>query len=152
MKLETRWKEKLKFTAVADGHEVPMDTRPPLGDDSALTPKHLLLAAICGCTAMDVVALLKKLRQPPESLSIEADAPMTEGSHPHVFSQVRLTFKLTGPLDASKAVEAVRLSQTKYCGVSAMVAKAVPILYTIELNGNVIGEGRADFQTEDHAT
>ena len=95
---------------------------------------------------MDVVALLKKHKQTIESFQIEADATPTEGVHPAVYSEIKLVFKLKGQLDASKVLESVALSQTKYCGVSAMVSKVVPILYTIELNGKNIGSGRADFK------
>lgn len=136
----------MQFTAEAGAHKVVMDTKPPLGDDAALTPKQLLLAGICGCTGMDVVALLKKYKQPLETFSVDADAAMTEGVYPAVFREVRLTFKFNGALDPAKVLEAVTLSQTKYCGVSAMVVKAVPISYTVELNGQNIGSGKADFK------
>lgn len=146
MKLECSWNEKMKFTAQADQHSVAMDSKPPFGDNSALSPKQLLLAGICGCTAMDVVSLLKKYKQPLESFHVDADAPTTEGGYPVIFKEVKLVFKLTGQLDAERVLESIKLSQTKFCGVSAMVSKAVPINYTVELNGNQIGAGRAEFK------
>ncbi len=146
MKLECAWDEKMKFTAVADGHQVEMDTKPPIGGGTALTPKQLLLAAIAGCTAMDVVALLKKYKQPLDSFHVDTDATTTEGVYPAVFKEVKLTFRLKGELDVARVLEAVLLSQTKYCGVSAMVSKAFPISYTVELNGKSIGTGTADFK------
>ena len=94
---------------------------------------------------MDVVALMKKYKQPLDSFDIDADVTASEGVHPAVFTQVHLLFKLTGQVDASKVLEAVHLSQTKFCGVSAMLSKAVPISYTVELNGKNIGEGQAAF-------
>lgn len=145
MKLACTWNEKMQFTAEAGRHTFRMDTAAPIGNDAAPTPKQLLLAGICGCTAMDVVALLKKHKQPLESFEIDADAPTTEGVHPAVFKEVRLTFKLKGQLDVATTLESVKLSQTKYCGVGAMVSKAVPITYVVELNGTPIGEGRAEF-------
>lgn len=146
MKLECIWTDKMKFTAKADNHEVAMDTKPPIGTDTSLSPKQLLLAGICGCTGMDVVALLKKYKQPLEGLEIEADAPLTEGIYPVVFQRVHLTFKLKGAVDAGKAMEAISLSQSKFCAVSAMVSRAVPITYTAELNGKSIGTGRSEFK------
>lgn len=122
-----------------------MDTTSPIGTDVAPTPKQLLVAGLCGCTGMDVVALLKKYKQPLEAFQIEAEATPTEGGHPVVYKDIKLLFKLSGPLDAAKALEAVALSQSKYCGVSAMVSKAVPITYVVELNGQRIGDGKADF-------
>ena len=146
MKLQCNWNEKMKFTAEADNYKIEMDTKPPIGNDTAPTPKQLLLAGICGCTAMDVIALLKKHKQPLESFHVEADAPLTEGVYPAIFKEVKLIFKLKGQLDAEKVLESITLSQTKYCGVSAMVSKAVPISYTVELNGKNIGTGYADFK------
>jgi putative redox protein len=145
MKVTTRWKEKLSFIALADAHEVAMDTRAPLGSDSAMTPKQLVLAGLAGCTAMDVVALMKKYHQPLESFEIDTEVEKSSGGYPEVFTAAMLTFKLKGQVEAAKAIEAVELSQTKYCGVSAMLAKAFPIRYRIELNGQIISEGSAHF-------
>ena len=145
MQLTCTWASKMRFTAKAASHEVEMDAKTPICDDSALSPKQLLLAGVSGCTGMDVVALLKKYKQPLEALEIETDAPTSEGKHPVIFKSIHLTFKLKGELDPQKVTEAVKLSQTQYCGVTAMVSKSVPVTYTIELNGNLIGEGKADF-------
>lgn len=146
MNLKCIWNEKMKFTAESEGHKVSMDALAPVGGGSAMTPKQLLLAGICGCTGMDVVALLKKYKQSFESFEVNAEGVVSEGVHPVVFKEIKLIFKANGPVEAAKFLEAVRLSQTKYCGVTAMVSKAVPIFYTIELNGANIGSGQADFQ------
>lgn len=135
----------MSFTAEADGHQISMDAKSPIGHDSAMTPKHLLLAGICGCTAMDVAALLRKYKQEFESLDVDAEAAPTKGVIPAVFEKVNLTFKVKGAVDSSKLLEAVTLSQTKYCGVTAMVVKAVPVTYVVELNGENIGSGQASF-------
>lgn len=145
MKLTTRWTEQLQFQAEADGHAVGMDTKPPLGQDTALTPKQLLLAAACGCTGMDVAALMRKHRQPLTGLEIEADAALTEGAHPAVFRSLSLTFRFTGAVDPEKALEAVRLSQTRYCSVSAMLSRAFPISYHVLVNSVPAGSGEARF-------
>lgn len=136
----------MKFDAKADEHAVLMDAKPPIGENAGFAPKQLLLAAISGCTAMDVAALLKKYKQPLESFQVEADADSTEGSHPIVFKEIRLTYRLAGQLDSAKVLEAVTLSQTKYCGVSAMVSKAVPISYSVEVNGQGVGTGHSEFK------
>lgn len=133
------------FNAEVENHIVSMDTKSPLGDDSAVTPKQMLIAAICGCTGMDVVALLKKYHQPLLKFEIEAEATVTEGAHPIVFKEVQLVFKLEGVLEKVKVLEAVKLSQTKYCSVSAMLSKAFPIVYTVHLNSQNIGTGSAQF-------
>jgi putative redox protein len=145
MKITTRWNEKMTFTAGDGTHAVQMDTRSPIGSDSALSPKQLVLAGLAGCTAMDVVALLKKHQQPLEAFDVETEVEKTSAGYPEVFSSALLTFKITGQVDPARAIEAVELSQTKYCGVSAMLSKAFPIRYVIELNGQRIGEGSASF-------
>lgn len=145
MKLKSVWSEKMRFSAAVDNHTVSMDTQPPLGEDTAITPKQMLLAAICGCTGMDVVALLKKFHQPLLKFEIEAEATVTEGGYPIVFKEVQLVFKLEGALEKEKVLEAIMLSQTKYCSVSAMLSKAFPIHYTVQLNSENIGSGSAKF-------
>ncbi len=145
MKLISVWNEKMRFLATADNHTIPMDTTPPIGQDTAVTPKQLIIAAICGCTGMDVVALLKKYNQPLAKFEIEAEAILTEGAHPIVFKEANLVFKLEGSLEKEKVLQAINLSQTKYCSVSAMMSKAFPIHYTVQLNSEIIGEGSANF-------
>jgi putative redox protein len=145
MKMKCTWNQKMNFSAEADGYRVTMDAKSPVGDSSAMSPKQLVLAGVCGCTAMDVAALLKKYKQPLENFVVEAEASLTEGVHPAVFKEIKLLFKLTGPIEAAKILEAVQLSQSKYCGVSAMIAKTAAILYDVELNGKTIGTGRAAF-------
>lgn len=145
MRTNCIWNEKMKFAIEADSHRIMIDAKGPIGDDSAMTPKHLLLAGISGCTAMDVVALLKKYKQSFEALEVSAEGDLTKGSHPIVFSKIQLLFKLRGAVDPEKALEAVRLSQTKFCGVTAMVAKSTPISYSVELNSQIIGSGDAQF-------
>lgn len=145
MKTRTVWKEKMLFSGEAGDNQTVMDAKSPIGTGKGLTPKELLALSISGCTGMDVAALLKKYRQPMDSLAVDADVTMTENVYPTVFSNVQLTFEVTGGVDKEKLIEAVRLSQTKYCGVTAMVSKAVPIHYRIVLNGEEIGTGKADF-------
>ncbi|MCC7441545.1 MAG: OsmC family protein [Bdellovibrionales bacterium] len=145
MKVQTVWNEKMQFTASDGGHSIPLDAKRPLGEDAGLLPKQALLAAVSGCTAMDVIALLRKFKQPVDSFRVDAEGETTEGGHPVVFKEIRLRFLLEGAIDPAKALEAVRLSQTRYCGVTAMVCKAVPIRYTVHLGGQEIGAGQAEF-------
>jgi putative redox protein len=145
MNLTCNWQDKMHFTAQADPYRIEMDASPPLGSGEGPTPKQLLLAGICGCTGMDVVALLRKYKQPYTQFSVDAEATMTEGAYPIIFRSVVLVFKIAGEVDPARLLEAVRLSQTRYCAVSAMVSKAVPISYRVELNGTIVGEGRASF-------
>ena len=135
----------MHFVAGADNHKIDMDTKSPFGNDSALSPKQLVLAAICGCAGMDAISLLKKYNQPTEAFHIEADATLSENGHPIIFKKVHLIFKLKGPLDTIKIKEAIHLTLTQYCSVSAMISKSAPISYTIDLNGETVGDGQAHF-------
>ncbi len=148
MKLKSRWIQKMQFSAQVGELSVPMDAKPPIGNGTAMTPKELVLAGLCGCTAMDVVALLKKYKQPLEFLEVDADAISQEAGYPAVFREIKLVFEIRGPMDREKVLEAVRLSQTKFCSVSGMLSKAVPIDYEVRLNSETIGTGKADFSKE----
>ncbi|MGB0369121.1 MAG: OsmC family protein [Flavobacteriales bacterium] len=131
-KVNTVWKEKMAFESQLGNHVVRMDTTPELGDDSGASPKQLLLAGLAGCTGMDVVSLLNKMRVPFTNFEMDIEADLTE-EHPMVFSEIRLVYKFFGKdLDTTKVEKAVKLSQDKYCGVSAMLKKNSPIEYSIE--------------------
>jgi putative redox protein len=144
MKIRTVWKQKYLLESTNEGGvSTTMDTKKPYGDETAPSPKELCLASITGCTAMDLVVYFNKYKQNLKSMRIEADAPVTKG-HPAVFEKVLLDFYLEG-VEEKHAMEAVKRSQTKECGVSAMIAKACPIYYRVFLEGNLIGEGKAAF-------
>lgn len=145
MKIECRWENQMLFKTLMDNHEVSMDAKPPLGKNQGPSPKQLALAGVSGCTAMDVIALLRKYKQEVKSFSVYADAPLTEGKHPVVFQKIDLRYVIEGEVDPEKAIEAVELSQTRYCGVSAMFSRACPIYYHIEINGEKVGEGQSRF-------
>lgn len=145
MKAKVSWRDAMVFEGAAEGHSVAMDAKSPIGKSSALTPKELVLLGMGGCTAMDVIALLKKYKQLPLSFEIDVDVTPSEGKQPAVFESAILFYVVTGNVDPDKLGEAVRLSQTKYCGVNAMLSLAFPIHYRIELNGKEIGTGLAEF-------
>lgn len=147
MKNTLKWSQNMRFEASAAGNTVAMDAKTPIGSGSAQTPKELVAAGLAGCTAMDVVAWLKKHKQPLESLDIDVDVETTKSGYPVVFTHALLSFEATGAVDAQILLEAVRLSQTKYCGVSAMLSKAFPIEYVVRLNQEEIGRGKAEFES-----
>lgn len=145
MKAHLAWEQKMVFNIDAAGNSVKADARPPIGEAKAMAPKELLLSALGSCTAMDVVALLKKHRQQVDKFEIDVEADLSEGGHPKVFTGVKLTFSITGEVDPTKALESVQASQTRFCGVSAMLSRAFPISYDVLVNGALVGSGRADF-------
>lgn len=142
----TLWtREGMKFIAESGEQKVTMDAKAPIGKGEGFTPKELITIGLAGCTAMDVVALMRKYKQPIESLEVLSKAATHEGGHPASFASFELVFAIKGQVDRDKVLEAVRLSQTRYCGVSATLAASAPISYQVELNGETIGTGTAQF-------
>lgn len=146
MQATLKYNEGMKFTARIRDHDVVMDIKAPHGKDSGPSPKELLLPSIMGCTGMDVVSVLKKWNIPFSSFEMSAEANTTN-TQPKVFVQVDLIYDFVVPegTSAEKFEEAVELSMTEYCGVSAMIAKGCPIYYVIRLNGEIESRGQARF-------
>jgi putative redox protein len=147
MKTAVVWKDGIAFDARAGDHSISLDTKPPMGKDSGPSPKELVAMGLGGCTAMDVIALLKKYKQTPSSFRVETEVQMSSGQHPIVFEKAVLSYVVEGDVEAAKLSEAIHLSQTKYCGVSAMLAKAFPIEYRVLLNGTEIVTNTSEFTT-----
>ncbi|MFN7161509.1 MAG: OsmC family protein [Fimbriimonadales bacterium] len=119
---ELVWKGNMLFEGACDitGHRVLFDTHPQSGgNDVAATPMEHLLLAVAACTAMDVVAILRKMRQELTSYRIEIHAERNR-EHPRRFTEVRITHYLRGnDLDPQAVEKAVRLSDERYCSASA---------------------------------
>lgn len=132
MKSKVVLKDGMHFVGELDGFELPIDAEEAFGGQNrGPKPKGLVLTSLIGCTAMDVVSILRKMKAELESFSVEAETELTE-EHPKVFKKILITYKLKGQnLTREKVEKAVTLSQDKYCGVSAMLKKAVPIEHNI---------------------
>lgn len=132
MKSTIEWNGKMKFKATGEsGHEVFMDASEKNGgEDSAGRPKEMVLHGLGGCSGMDVVSILRKMRQEPASFRMEVNAEQTD-EHPIVFNKIHLKYIFTGELEHDKVSRAVELSQTKFCGVSEMLKKSAVLTYEI---------------------
>lgn len=132
--LKTAWMGEMKFDAVVSGHHLMMDAVPEVGgEDAGPRPKELMLASLSGCTGMDVISILNKMRQEVESFNITVEAELTE-EHPKHYFKLHLIYEFKGNnLDIEKLKKAVDLSQDKYCGVSAVYKKAMEITYEIKI-------------------
>jgi len=131
MQASLRWVQGMQFVVTAgSGHAVVLDTTPDHGGTNTGTkPMELLLDAIAGCTAMDVVPLLAKMRVAFTGLEINVKADRAE-EHPRVLTRIELEYVVFGPdVDADKVKKAIELSQEKYCSVSAMLRQACPVSY-----------------------
>jgi len=131
-KVNTSWLGNMKFDAVVSGHHVIMDALPAVGgNDEGARPKELMLAALAGCTGMDVVSILKKMRVEPEYFNIRVEAEMTE-EHPKHYTAMHIIYEFKGEgLELEKLQKAVNLSQDQYCGVSTAYRKAMEITFEI---------------------
>ena len=100
---------------------------------NGVTPMELLATSLGACTAMDVVSILVKMRQPLESFSVEVSGERAE-DHPKRFLSLEVVYHLKGDLDERKVERAISLSEERYCSVEATLRPAVPITsrYVIE--------------------
>jgi putative redox protein len=150
MKIELKHEKGLQFVStVRERHHFNLDTPNAPGTDTGATPKEMLLAAVAGCSAMDVVSLLGKYKVPYHSLNVSASAETTD-TQPKVFTQIDLLFEINADENAApdRFIESIEKSLTLYCGVSAMVNSISPIFYTLRLNGEIQGRGRAKFTVD----
>lgn len=118
------------------GHMVPMDTKKIVGgNESAATPMELVLQALMGCTAMDVISILKKMKVEYRNFDVSETHERSE-NHPKVYTSIHMVYSMDGEdIDHEKVKKAVRLSKENYCSVSAMLNASVEITYNIEING-----------------
>ncbi|MGC8866026.1 MAG: OsmC family protein [Bacteroidales bacterium] len=131
-KVQMSWLDGMAFEAEVNGHKIVVDAEENVGGRNlGPRPKPLLLASLAGCTAMDVISILNKMRVEVEAFNVEVVAEQTE-EHPKVYSQIKLIYKFKGKdLPMDKLQKAVDLSQERYCGVSAMLRKASELTFEI---------------------
>lgn len=144
MKASLNWLENMRFSCDNHGLVSSMDASVDLGGGSAPTPKELILNAMMGCTAMDVVSMLKKMRQEIHQFKMEIEAEKTT-EHPTHFKTAQLIYFLEGVIDEEKAIKAVTASMEKYCGVNFMISKTCEISYKVILNNKEIKIGFTNF-------
>lgn len=126
------WNEEMSFTGTVNGHKIVIDASDEVGGrDRGPRPKPLLLMSLGGCTGMDVVSILKKMRVDYEGLNIEVEGELTE-EHPKYYHTITIIYRFKGKdLSMDKLEKAVSLSQERYCGVTAMLSKAARIDHRI---------------------
>jgi len=130
--VSVKWIENMAFEANVNEHKIILDADESVGGQNlGPRPKPLTLAGLGGCTGMDVVALLKKMKVDVDAFEIRIHADLTE-EHPRIYHTIILYYVFWGKdLPMDKLEKAVSLSQEKYCGVSAMFGKASKISYKI---------------------
>jgi putative redox protein len=111
---------------------IDMDADPPEGDDAAPGPKETLLAALAGCTAMDVASLLRKKRQVATAYEIAVSGE-SANEHPKVFTSISIEHRVSGAVEPEALRRSIELSATRYCPVNAMLSGTVRIEHRYRL-------------------
>jgi putative redox protein len=131
-KVEVTWTKDMVFEALVNDHIILLDAEESVGGhEHGPRPKPLMLVALGGCTGMDVISILKKMKVQPTFFSVHVEGELTE-EHPKVYHTITIIYTFRGKdLELEKLEKAVLLSQEKYCGVTAMLEKASKIHHKI---------------------
>lgn len=132
--LDLAWKENLAFECNMDGHHLVIDaSKEGGGDDLGPRPKKLMLTALAGCTGIDVVSILKKMRVEPEAFNVIVEGDVTD-EHPMRYYKMKVIYQFKGKdLPYDKLEKAVKLSEENYCGVSAAYRRAMDLTSEIRV-------------------
>jgi len=134
--IETQWMGKMQFNALVNGHTVIMDAPERSGgENNGPIPKPFVLTALSGCTGMDIIALLRNAQKEVKDLTIKVTGELSRQT-PIQYIAMHVLYNFIGDAScADAALNAVMLSQEKYCGVSMMLKKAIPVTWEVNYNG-----------------
>jgi putative redox protein len=124
------WKDGMAFEADVNGHKIMLDAGEQSGGrDLGPRPKALMLVALAGCTAMDVVSILAKMRVELDNFDVRVEGELSEEQPVH-YTSMHITYEFWGGnLPEDKLEKAINLSHKRYCGVSAVYRKAMPLTH-----------------------
>jgi putative redox protein len=133
-KVNVNWTEEMSFEATVNDHKIVLDAVEAVGGKNrGPRPKPLTLVSLGGCTGMDVVSILKKMRVEFDGFNVDIEGELTD-EHPKYYHKIKIIYKFKGKdLPKDKIEKAVNLSQDRYCGVTAMLGKASTIEHEIIL-------------------
>lgn len=128
------WKGDMEFETELFGHTLTLDASLEAGGHNKGTrPKVLMLTALAGCTGMDVISILKKMRVEPEEFNVRVDGTLTN-EIPKYYNKMHIIYEFKGEnLPENKLKKAIELSQDKLCGVSAFYRKVADLTYEIKI-------------------
>ena len=132
--VDLAWKQNMAFETDMDGHKLVIDASVEGGgDDLGPRPKKLMLTALAGCTGIDVIMILKKMKIIPEAFNVIVEGGLTE-EHPKRYNELTVIYQFKGKdLPMEKLEKAVKLSEEKYCGVSAVYREVMDIKTEIRI-------------------
>ncbi len=145
MDAKVTWSQGMSFTGTANtGFSVPLGADPGVGGaNDGFRPLELMAVSLAGCTAMDVISILRKKQQAVTSFEVQTQADQPD-SHPHVFTRARLSYILSGKaIDEAALLRAIELSALKYCPAQAMLSKVFPIEMFYEIYED-LGDGQRE--------
>ena len=135
MDASLKWQGGMKFIATADSnHDVILDSDPSVGGaDLGSRPMELILEGLAGCTAMDVISIMRKKRQNVTGFEVTAHAKRA-GQHPKVFTAIEINYIFRGKnIDPNAVERAIELSEQVYCPAQAMLAQVAPIKLSYQI-------------------
>ncbi len=137
--IETQWMGKMQFNALVNGHTIVMDAPERVGgEDNGPIPKPFVLSALSGCTGMDIVAILRKTNKEVDELTIKVTGEISK-KPPIEYTEIHVDYQFKGKEENKQAaLDAVTDSQEKYCGVSHMLKRALPVTWEVNYNGEQI--------------
>jgi putative redox protein len=132
--IDVKWSGNMSFEAMISGHSIIMDLGEENGGENrGPTPKPLMLASLGGCTGVDVINILRKMKVEPDYFNMKIEADQTD-EPPRRYYKIKIYYEFKGdylPLDKIKT--AIELSHDKYCGVSAVYKKSIDLTYEIRI-------------------
>lgn len=128
------WLDNMAFEAEVNGHKLILDAESTVGgNNQGPRPKPFMLTALAGCTGMDVISILKKMRVEPSYFNVVVEGDLTE-EHPKQFYKMHVIYEFKGKdLPIDKLKKAVSLSEDRYCGVSAVYKKVIELSSEIKI-------------------
>lgn len=137
--IEVQWMGKMQFNALVNGHTITMDAPEKVGgEDSGPIPKPFILTALAGCSGMDVAAILRKANKKPDDFDMKVIGEISKRV-PIEYIAIHVIYEFKGAAENKEAtLNAVTDSQEKYCGVSSMLKKALPVTWEVKYNGELI--------------
>ncbi len=147
--IETQWMGKMQFNALIDGHTIIMDAPERLGgDDQGPIPKPFVLSALSGCTGMDIVAILRKAQKEVQDFSMKVTGEISKKT-PIEYIAIHVKYDFKGITENKQAaLAAVTDSQEKYCGISHMLKKILPVTWEVNYNGEQIFSNKKEVVTQ----
>lgn len=130
----TKWTSGMAFETEITGHKIIMDADEKFGgQDSGPRPKALVIAALTGCSGMDVVSILNKMRVKFDSFEMKVETDISD-EHPKTYTRIHVIYEFTGEnLEMDKLEKAASLSQDKYCGVAALLKEGAQLTHEVRV-------------------